>query len=84
MRKLWARTQADEEVNVTPMMDVVFIILIFFIVTTSFVKETGIGISRTSQTSLPTDTSCSSCLAVASSAVDKAAANANSLPSTSS
>ena len=57
MRKLWARTHADEEINITPMMDVVFIMLIFFIVTTSFVKETGIGISRTTQSSLPADIS---------------------------
>ncbi len=35
----------EEEINITPMMDVVFIMLIFFIVTTSFVKESGLGIS---------------------------------------
>ena len=57
MRKIWSRTHADEEINITPMMDVVFIMLIFFIVTTSFVKETGIGISRTTQSSLPADIS---------------------------
>lgn len=34
------------EVNLTPMLDVVFIMLIFFIVTTSFVKESGIEIDR--------------------------------------
>lgn len=39
--------QEDEaEINITPMLDVVFIMLIFFIVTTSFVKETGVTISR--------------------------------------
>ena len=32
----------DTEINITPMLDIVFIMLIFFIVTTSFVKETGI------------------------------------------
>jgi biopolymer transport protein ExbD len=39
---------ADEntEVNLTPMLDVVFIMLIFFIVTTSFIKESGIEINR--------------------------------------
>ena len=36
----------DSEVNLTPMLDVVFIMLIFFIVTASFVKEAGIDISR--------------------------------------
>jgi len=39
---------ADEEseVNITPMLDVVFIMLIFFIVTASFVKEAGIDVNR--------------------------------------
>ena len=32
----------------TPMIDMVFILLIFFIVTTSFVKETGVEVSRPS------------------------------------
>ncbi len=33
-------------INLTPMIDMVFILLIFFIVTTSFVKETGVEINR--------------------------------------
>ncbi len=36
----------DNEVDVTPMLDVVFIMLIFFIVTASFVKESGVDVSR--------------------------------------
>ena len=36
----------DVEVNLTPMLDVVFIMLIFFIVTASFVKEAGIDVNR--------------------------------------
>jgi len=36
----------DSEVNVTPMLDVVFIMLIFFIVTASFTKESGIEVNR--------------------------------------
>lgn len=36
----------DTEINVTPMLDVVFIMLIFFIVTTSFVREPGIDPQR--------------------------------------
>ncbi len=36
----------ESEVNLTPMLDVVFIMLIFFIVTASFVKEAGIDITR--------------------------------------
>ncbi len=38
----------DTEINLTPMLDVVFIMLIFFIVTTSFIKETGIEVNRPS------------------------------------
>ncbi|MBL4631519.1 MAG: biopolymer transporter ExbD [Paraglaciecola sp.] len=43
------RSAAEEnEVNLTPMLDVVFILLIFFIVTTSFVRESGVDINRPS------------------------------------
>jgi biopolymer transport protein ExbD len=38
----------EAEVNITPMLDIVFIMLIFFIVTTSFVKEQGLEVSRPS------------------------------------
>lgn len=38
----------ESEINITPMLDVVFIMLIFFIVTTSFAKEAGVDISRPS------------------------------------
>lgn len=42
-------TETDESgVDITPMLDVVFILLIFFIVTTSFVKEFGVDLSRPS------------------------------------
>ena len=34
------------QVNLAPLMDMVFILLIFFIVTTTFVKETGIRVDR--------------------------------------
>ena len=37
--------QDDTELDMTPMLDVVFIMLIFFIVTTSFVKESGVTVS---------------------------------------
>lgn len=40
------RAQTEPEINITPMLDVVFILLIFFIVTTSFTKENGLTISR--------------------------------------
>ena len=48
MRKQNAAMAEEEEsaIDLTPMLDVVFIMLIFFIVTTSFVKETGIDPTR--------------------------------------
>jgi len=46
MRRRRARRKSESEVNRTPMLDVVFIMLIFFIVTASFVKESGIEINR--------------------------------------
>jgi biopolymer transport protein ExbD len=46
----------DSEINLTPMLDIVFIMLIFFVVTTSFVKESGIDVNRPSaQTAEPRD-----------------------------
>jgi biopolymer transport protein ExbD len=48
-KKKYKRHSADEaEINITPMLDIVFIMLIFFIVTTSFVKEVGIDVNRPS------------------------------------
>ena len=38
----------EGEIDLTPMLDVVFIMLIFFIVTSSFVKEPGVDISKVS------------------------------------
>jgi biopolymer transport protein ExbD len=37
------------EIDMTPMLDIVFIMLIFFIVTTSFVKEIGLDVIRPAQ-----------------------------------
>jgi len=45
MARRHARSE-DAEINITPMLDIVFIMLIFFIVTTSFTKETGAAISK--------------------------------------
>ncbi len=39
------RNNDDTELDMTPMLDIVFIMLIFFIVTTSFVKESGITVN---------------------------------------
>ncbi|MEM6300843.1 MAG: biopolymer transporter ExbD [Pseudomonadota bacterium] len=44
-----ARKSADDEagkIDLTPMLDVVFIMLIFFIVTSSFVKEPGVELFK--------------------------------------
>lgn len=48
MRRPFQRVLEEEESNIdmTPMLDIVFIMLIFFVVTASFVKETGIEINR--------------------------------------
>lgn len=45
MRK-FAKQEEEAEVNMTPMLDIVFIMLIFFIVTASFVKESGIDVNK--------------------------------------
>jgi len=49
MRKRQGSIGVDEEeneINLTPMLDVVFIMLIFFIVTATFIKEAGIQVER--------------------------------------
>ena len=46
MRRRNRRKLEEQGLDLTPMMDIVFIMLIFFIVTTSFVKETGVDINR--------------------------------------
>lgn len=41
------KNESNENViDMTPMLDIVFIMLIFFIVTTSFVVETGVDVNR--------------------------------------
>ena len=40
------REEDEAAVDMTPMLDIVFIMLIFFIVTTSFVKEAGIDVNK--------------------------------------
>lgn len=46
LSKVLQEQEEAEEINMTPMLDVVFILLIFFIVTASFVKEAGIEVNR--------------------------------------
>ena len=40
------RIREESNLDLTPMLDIVFIMLIFFIVTTSFIKESGIEVNR--------------------------------------
>ncbi len=49
MRRIVEQPSRDEEesaIDITPMLDVIFIMLIFFIVTATFVKESGIDVNR--------------------------------------
>ena len=45
-RNLAADDRDDVEINLSPMIDMVFILLIFFIVTTVFVEETGVEVNK--------------------------------------
>ena len=47
-RTRWLDPEEEVDINITPMLDIVFIILIFFVVTASFVKESGVDVSRPS------------------------------------
>ena len=46
MRRKRVRQEEDANIDITPMLDIVFIMLIFFIVTATFVKESGIDVTR--------------------------------------
>ena len=45
-RSVVKRQEENTEIDLTPMLDVVFIMLIFFIVTASFIKEGGVEVNR--------------------------------------
>ena len=45
----------EEEIDLTPMLDVVFIMLIFFIVTATFVKENGLDVNSPDKNNTPQD-----------------------------
>ena len=50
MRRKYANEgEGEEQINLTPMLDVVFIMLIFFIVTATFVKEIGLDVNQPDQ-----------------------------------
>jgi biopolymer transport protein ExbD len=46
MARRHRRIEDQAEINLTPMLDVTFILLIFFIVTASFIKEAGIEVNK--------------------------------------
>ena len=48
-----AKKEDETDIDITPMLDVVFIMLIFFIVTASFVKESGIGLNKPADSNEP-------------------------------
>lgn len=45
-RPLQSAAEDEEDVNITPLLDIVFIMLIFFIVTSTFIKEPGVEVVR--------------------------------------
>ena len=49
------RVPEDSNIDITPMLDIVFIMLIFFIVTTTFIKETGVEVNRPNASTAVTD-----------------------------
>ncbi|HEC05667.1 ExbD/TolR family protein [Thiolapillus sp.] len=48
MRRRYCQDDDEATIDLTPLMDIVFIMLIFFIVTTSFIKESGVDVNRPS------------------------------------
>ena len=52
-RSMYKSSEEESEIDLTPMLDVVFIMLIFFIVTASFVKEIGIEVDRPDSSNAP-------------------------------
>ena len=71
MRKksLIAQEEEENEINLTPMLDVVFIMLIFFIVTATFIKEAGIQVERPD--TFTADTQDDAAILIAISATDE-------------
>tara|TARA_R110002072_G_scaffold935_6_gene7641 strand:+ start:2244 stop:2654 length:411 start_codon:yes stop_codon:yes gene_type:complete len=63
MRKRNRQSDADEaQIDLTPMLDVVFIMLIFFIVVASFLKEAGVEMNRPDANQNPPETDATSIL----------------------
>ena len=45
-RSVYNDSEGSDEINISPLIDMVFILLIFFIVTTVFVEETGVEVDK--------------------------------------
>ncbi|MCG8553906.1 MAG: biopolymer transporter ExbD [Proteobacteria bacterium] len=58
------RQDEEDDINMTPMLDIVFIMLIFFIVTASFVKEAGVEVNRPDASSAETKARASILVAI--------------------
>lgn len=54
-RKSFQSSQKSDDINISPLIDMVFILLIFFIVTTVFVDERGFEASKPSDANPPED-----------------------------
>ena len=50
MRKTATHQSDEADVNITPLLDIVFILLIFFIVTATFLREEGIDVNTPEDT----------------------------------
>jgi len=61
-----AQQEEETEINMTPMLDIVFIMLIFFIVTAVFVKEAGVSVTKPEAESARTQPQVSVLIAVTS------------------
>ncbi len=58
VRQSLRRKSRTAEINISPLIDLVFLLLIFFMVTTSFVRETGVEVERpTATTAVSSDNS---------------------------
>ena len=66
---LEVQEEEENEINLTPMLDVVFIMLIFFIVTATFIKEAGIQVERPD--TVTADTQDDAAILIAISATDE-------------
>jgi biopolymer transport protein ExbD len=54
-RRTLTNKQENTDINISPLIDMVFILLIFFIVTTVFVEERGLGVEKPDPVGTPTD-----------------------------